>query len=49
MPPLPETSDRYATAIIAPTLREAGMPDTDAWPFMTDNATGIASLVLRPG
>jgi hypothetical protein len=80
---LPDTSDGYATAIVALALRESGLPsaapslakarrwliahqdkatgsiparsinkdrksDTDAYLFMTDHATGIAALVLRP-
>jgi hypothetical protein len=81
--PLPETSDGYATALVALVLREAGVPispkvaaartwlamnqdkmtgavparsinkdrkkETDAYLFMTDEATGLAALAMRPG
>jgi hypothetical protein len=41
--------DKATGALPAKSINKDRQPGTDAWPFMTDNATGLASLVLRPG
>lgn len=41
--------DKVTGAVPAQSINKDRKPGTDAYPFMSDEATGIASLALRPG